>query len=156
VQAAIKALAPALKRLSGPLSKLDPAKLPMGQVADLLYDLRQSAKLLTTTVAGFDDVIPPAIKALEEHFIQSLKVGEASGVQGMRSRVQVTDDPVPVVKPEAWSKLYAYIARTKQWELLNKAINRAAVKERWAAKKQVPGVDVFHVKKVSCTKLGGK
>ena len=53
-------------------------------------------------------------------------------------------------------KFYAHLKKTGDFELLNRALNRAAVNERWAAHKQVPGVGKFHVKKVSCTKLGGK
>jgi hypothetical protein len=77
-------------------------------------------------------------------------------VQGQAARVQVTDSAVPTVEAEGWPKLYAYIKRTGSFDLLNRAVNRSAVTERWDNKKQVPGVTVFHVKKVSCTKLGGK
>jgi hypothetical protein len=155
VQAASKALAPAVKHLTMALAKVRLAKAtPLGAAADLLYDLRQTAKLVPNLSAPFDDVITPYIKALEDHFINQLKVGEASGVQGMHSRVQITDSPIPVV--EDWAKFYAYLLKTKSVDLLNKAVNRAAVKERWENKKQVPGVGVFHAKNVSCTKLSGK
>lgn len=154
VIAASKALAPAVKRLNKALAKLDPAKLPVGTASDLLYDLEQVCRLVPNLAAPFNDVINPAIKALEDHFIQALKVGESSGVQGMHSRVQVTESAVPNV--EDWSKFYAYIAKNKAFELLNKAVNRVAVRERWEAKKQVPGVGKFIAKKVSCTKLSGK
>ena len=152
--AATKALAPAIKRLTKTLGSLDPAKLPAGAVADTLYDLRQTSKLLKGIITPFDDVIDPAVKTLEEHFIQTLSVDESTGVQGQKSRVQVTASVIPVV--EDWSKFYAHIKKTGGFELLNRAVNRAAVTERWDAKKQVPGVGKFTAKKVSCTKLGGK
>lgn len=157
VETASRALAPALKRLTKALGKLKLEELVLnspGAAADLLYDLRQTSKLVPNLSAPFDDVLEPHIKSLEEHFIQRLEAGEASGVQGARSRVQVTVSAVPSV--EDWAKFYAYIAKTKSFELLNKAPNRTAIAERWDAKKQVPGVGAFHVKKVSCTKLNGK
>ena len=77
-------------------------------------------------------------------------------MQGARSRVQVTDSPVPVIKPKDWNKFYAYVAKTKQWELLGRKVSTEAIRERWNAKQQVKFVGVFHAKKVSCTKLGGK
>jgi hypothetical protein len=154
LRAALKALTPASKRLAKALGMLDPSRLQFGAAADLLYELRGLGKQLGALSAPFDDVLGPAIKALEEHFVNSLKVGEASGVQGFAARVQVTDNPVPVVKN--WAKFYEHIRKTKSFELLNRAVNRAAVKERWDMKKQVPGVDVFHAKNVSCTKLSGK
>lgn len=72
----------------------------------------------------------------------------------MRSRVQITENSVPVVAD--WTKFYAHIKKTGSFELLNRAVNRESVKERWELKKQVPGVTAFHAKKVSCTVLRGK
>jgi len=159
VTAAQNMLAPAAKRLAKALALLTPEALPgmpVGSVADLLYDLRATAKLVPALYAPFEDAISPALKALEDHFVATLKVGEASGVQGVHSRVQVTESAVPVVRPEDWEKFYAYVAKTKQWELLTHAVSRAAVTERWEQKRQVPFVGVFRAKKISCTKLSGK
>lgn len=154
ISAASKALAPAVKRLTKSLAALDPASLPIGALADTLYDLRQLTKQLNSITAPFDDALTPAVKLLEEHFVQTLAVGESSGVQGLKSRVQVTDSVIPVV--EDWPKFYAAIKKTGSFELLNRAVNRTAVQERWDAHKEVPGVGKFHAKKVSCTKLSGK
>lgn len=154
VEAARKALAPAAKRLAKALGSLDPKAIPVGARADLLYELRAVKGMVPALAAPFDDAVTPAVKALEEDFIQTLMVGEASGVQGATARVQVTESAVPVVEPEGWPKLYAYIKRTGSFELLNRAVNREAVKERWDQKKQIPGVTAFHAKRVSCTKLG--
>jgi hypothetical protein len=148
------ALAPAVKRLTKALAALNPEALPIGAASDLLYDLRGLSSQLNAVTAPFEDVTKPAVKLLEDFFIDSLAVGESSGVQGMHSRSQVTDSAVPVVND--WTAFYKHIAKTKSWELLNKAVNRAAVTERWDLKKQVPGVGVFHAKRVSCTKLNGK
>lgn len=154
VTAASKAIAPAVKRLKTALSSIDPSKLPIGALSDLLYDLRQVGKLMNTITSPIDEVVTPAIKLVEEHFIQTLAVGESSGVQGHKSRVQVTDAVIPTI--EDWTKFYAHIKKTGEFELLNRAVNKAAVSERWEAKKNVPGVGKFHAKKVSCTKLSGK
>lgn len=155
---ASKALAPAVKRLSKILAKLAPADAPVGLVADVLYDLKQLSKVLNALTAPFDDLLLPSVKSTEEHFVQTLAVGESSGVQGMRSRVQVTEAVIPVVETssDGWTKLYAHIKKTGHFDLLNKALNKTAVQERWEQKKQVPGVGKFHAKKVSVTKLGGK
>ena len=155
VAEAMRALAPAVRRLKKALST-DYTKLNVGAVADLLYTLRTTTQLLNVITAPFDDILKPAIKAVEEYFVNTLEAGESSGVQGRFSRVQVTPHDIPVVNAAGWPKLYAYIKRTGSFELLNRAINREAVKERWAQKKQVPGVTVFHDKRVSCTKLGNK
>ena len=156
IKAASKALAPAVRRLEKALKGFDPATLPVGALVDLLYALRQTAQLPKTLVAPFDDLLGPIEKAVQEHFINTLAVGESSGVQGQLSRVQVTSSDVPVVKPEDWNKFFAYVASTKQWELLQHKVNTEAVRERWKNKKQVKFVGTYTAKKVSCTKLGGK
>lgn len=154
LEAASKALDPAIKRLKKDLAKLDLKKLPGGAVADLLYDLRAVKSMLNALTKPLEEVLDPCCKEIEEHFIQTLEIGESSGLQGMHSRVQITESVVPVVQD--WDKFYAHIQKTKSFELLNRAVNRKAVEERWENKKQVPGVDKFHAKKVSCTKLSGK
>lgn len=154
VNTAAIALTPAIKRLGRLLGKLDPATLPVGAAADLLYDLRQLGKTAAALTVPLLEVTVPATKALEDYFVDTLRVGESSGVQGMRSRIQITEDFVPTV--EDWDLFYKHIKRTGDFDLLNKAVNRAAVRERWDAKKQVPGTGKFIAKKVSCTKLGGK
>ena len=154
VAAAQKALAPAVKRLTKILQKLSVDKLPFGTVADMLYDLKQLSKILGALTAPFDDLLLPSVKITEEHFVQKLAVGESSGVQGLKSRVQVTESVIPVV--EDWTKFYAHIKKTNEFELLNRAPNKAAITERWDSKRQVPGIGKFHSKRVSCTKLGGK
>lgn len=156
VEAATKALMPAVKRLTKATQDLDPKELPAGGVVDLLYDLRGVGKLLSTIIAPFEDVLTPAVKMLEEHFVNTLAVGESSGLQGMYSRVQITESPIPLLPPENKEAFYKYVAKTKQWDLLPSGVNRAAVLERWTNKKAVPGVGKMIVKKVSCTKLSGK
>ena len=153
VALATKALAPAAKRLEKVLAGLDPVKLPTGALADALYDLKALGKLLSSITAPFDDFLPATVKAVEDHFVNTLAVGESSGVQGFQSRVQVTESLVPVVKPENWMKFWQYVAKTKQWDLLPRQVSKDAVRERWDNKRQVKFVDTFHAKKVSCTKL---
>lgn len=154
VQAAAKILGPALTRLNKALLNLDPRDYAVGAVADLLGEIRLVAKMVPNLNAPFGDILDPTIKTLEDHFVNTLAVGESSGVQGMRSRVQVTESIIPTV--DNWPKFYEHIRKTKSFDLLNRAVNRAAVGERWDAKKQVPGVGKFHAKKVSVTKLRGK
>jgi hypothetical protein len=155
LRAAERALAPALARFKK-AAAVDPAKVKAGALTDYLYALHQADKQLAALTAPFDDVLGPTVKAIEDHFIKTLAVGESSGVQGMTARVQVRDSKVPVVKAQDWLSFLAYVAKTKQWDLLQHSISKEAVRERWKAKKQVKFVGTFTAKKVSCTKLGGK
>ena len=154
VRAAQKALAKAQQRLSRELPRIDPKKCAVGALSDFLYELRATGQALNSIATPFAELLAPCAKAIEDHFVATLPVGESSGVQGYLARVQITDTPIPVVAD--WDKFYAHIRKAKAFELLNKAVNRKAVQERWDNKKQVPGVTAFHAKKVSCTKLSKK
>lgn len=154
VAAAQKALSPAVKRLTKVLGTLNLAKLPVGVVADALYDLKQLSKVIGVLTAPFDDLVLPSVKTAEEHFVATLAVGESSGVQGAKSRIQINENTIPVIND--WPAFYKHIAKTKEFELLNKAPNRLAIQERWDVKKNVPGVGKFIAKKVSVTKLTRK
>ncbi len=154
IKAAQKALKPAVSRLTTALKKLDPKKIAVGALADLLYELRSTASSLNVITVSVTDVVVPAVKLIEEHFINQLPVGESSGVQGYAARVQITSSPIPQVRAEDWEKFFKYVAKTGQWELLTHNLSREAVRERWDAKKQVKFVTTFNKKNVSCTKLG--
>ena len=159
--AASKALAPAVKRLKR-LLELDPKALPVGKASDLLYDVREAkAQAAHLVDALVDDILTPVVKALEEHFIMTLAVDEATGVQGGHSRVQVTQQVVPVFPGDDAGKgreaFLKHVLKTKQFDLLKAdIIARDAVRERWDNKAQVPGVTKFIAKRVSCTKLNGR
>lgn len=118
-----------------------------GVRADLLYTLREKRLALQRQCEMFDK----AESALENYFIESLPVSDATGLSGSRAKVQVNSKNVPQV--EDWPKFYNYVARTKSFEFLQRRLNEKAIKERWENKKAVPGVGVFIAKKVSCTKL---
>ena len=59
------------------------------------------------------------------------------------------DEPI-ISKPEL---LYRHIKKTGNFDLLRRQVNPAAVKERWADGKKVPGVQKFPVVSLSVTKV---
>lgn len=123
-----------------------PPKNP-GAMADLLYLAREDRLRLQKIV----DQIESLEKDLKAHFIDNLSKKDSTGVAGKRARVQIVTEDVPQV--EDWEATYAYIKKKGEFDLLNRALNKAAVKARWEAKKEVPGVRHFTVSKVSVTKV---
>jgi len=119
----------------------------LGACADLLFTLK--AKRLAAQKAV--DAIEVEEKALKEHLIQNLPKSEASGVAGKLARVTVTKKTIAQVKD--WDKFYAYIAKTKQWELMQRRVSDTAILERWERKVKVPGVEPFQVPTISMNKL---
>lgn len=119
----------------------------LGACADKLYQLRALRLAEQKKV----DAIEAEESALREHIISTLPKSEASGVAGKVARVAVLTKTVAQVQD--WDALYKYVARTKQFDLLQRRVSDAAVKARWEDGKAVPGVDKFNAVTVSVTKL---
>lgn len=114
---------------------------------DKYYTLQQKrykAQAVVKTIALEEN-------ALEEHILKTLPVGDRTGVAGKVARVSIELKEIPQVKD--WPKFYAHILKTKSFELLNKAVNSKAVKERWKSGKTVPGTDKFIRKVLSVHKV---
>lgn len=129
--------------------KLPPGfKLPktLAQCADLLYELQEERKVIEKSAKALED----KEKALRAHLINTLPKSEARGITGKKANARIVTEDVPRV--EDWPKFYAFIKKENAFEFLNKALNKAAVKERMEAKKPVPGVGTFRAVKVSLTK----
>ncbi len=123
-------------------------KLPttIGGCVDLLYKLRQ-ARIEQQKRA---DAIKAQETALEEYIFSNYKSQGIDGVRGKVAMVSIKELTVPTVVD--WDKFYAYIARNKAWELLQKRPGAEACRERWALGKAIPGVEQFRKLNLSVTK----
>lgn len=149
-----------LKKLVDRIVEEDPAehftksdfKIPKSLAAcsDLLYSIRDKRLELEREV----NKLKANETALKDHFINALPKDDATGIRGKLAQViiQTTDEPTA----EDWSKITRHITKTGSFDLLQRRLNNAAIKERWANGKKVPGIGSFKVVSVSCTKIGGK
>lgn len=118
--------------------------------ADFLYELdRNDLKKLRDEYNKMDKFV----KKLEAWFVQEFQ-GDQRGVAGKVGRVEVKSKEIASV--EDWEKFYAFLAKKKEFDLLNKAINQRAVQERWEQRKEIPGVGKFVKKVISLTGVKGK
>lgn len=118
----------------------------MGACADRLFDVRE-ARLQAKKIA---DELEAEEKAIKEHIINNLSK-DSTGAAGKHHRVQIVPKEIPQV--EAWDKLYPYIKKNDAFDLLQRRLNEAAVRERLENKKKIPGVILFPTKSVSLTKI---
>lgn len=115
--------------------------------ADLLGTTRESRLELEKQVA----VLKAQETALREYLVLKLPRNDATGIAGQDWRVQREMTPEPTV--EDWDKLWAHIKKTGDFDLLHKRLGAEAVRERWMAKKKVPGVGVFNRVWLSLSKV---
>ena len=88
--------------------------------------------------------------ALEAKLLEELPASDADGICGRAWRATIKSKRVPTIQD--WAKLTAYVRRSGNFELFHRRVNTEAVTELWDAKRQVPGITGFTVKKVSITK----
>lgn len=126
-----------------------PTKIPknFGAAADLLYVTREDRLRLSKIV----DTMEAFEKKLKKHFIDNLSKKESTGAAGKVARAQIVVSDEPAAQD--WDETYKHIKKTGNFDLLNRALNKAAVKARWEAGKEVPGVGHFPTVKVSITKV---
>jgi len=118
-----------------------------GACADRLFKLSEERAALNRKVEKIEE----EEKAIKEHLIKNLPKDDSRGVLGKLAKAEIKTKHTPTVKD--WDLLYKHILRTKDFSLMQRRVSDAAVKERWEAKKTVPGVDVLTVVKVSITKI---
>lgn len=116
-----------------------------GACADKLNELRQK-RLEQEKIAA---VFAAEESALREHIIANLPKSEGGAI-GKEYKVQVIMKVVPRV--EDWEKFYAYIAKFKRFDMLQRRPSDAAIQELWDDKKKVPGVVQFQAVTLSLTK----
>lgn len=119
----------------------------MGACADRLYELRLKRLEEQKKVKLLED----EEKALKNYIIQSLPKSEASGVAGRLARVTVVTKEVPQI--EDWEAFYKYVKKTNSFDLMQRRLADDAIKERWAAGKEIPGVNHFQAVSVSINKV---
>lgn len=136
-------------------------KLPksLGACVDKYHQFRQQRLLEQKEV----DELKKTEKAIQEHIIDNLDKRDEGGAVGREYKGVVKTETQYIV--EDWDKFYAHIKKTGEFDLLNRALNQAAVKERVAMQdppkrnadkwrpKLPPGVGRFTVKKLSVTKV---
>lgn len=130
-------------------SKPPAFKIPkkLANVADMLYETRLSRLAIQKQV----DELTRQEGLLKSHLIENLPKSEASGIAGLVARAKIDTQDVPRVVD--WELFHAYVKKTGDFSLMQRRVSSEAIKERWEAGKKLPGVDVFKVVTVSCTKV---
>jgi hypothetical protein len=89
--------------------------------------------------------------ALERELIDSIPKADLQGAFGKTASVKLDMRQVPTAQD--WDKLYAHIKKTGAFDLLQKRLSTTACKDRWEAKRAIPGVEPFTVIKLKLSKL---
>jgi hypothetical protein len=114
--------------------------------ADLIYQTREERLREQGDVREKEEYE----KALKAHLVAEMPADQTV-VGGKFAVARIENEDVWTVTD--WGALYKYIKRKGAFDLLNRALNKAAVDARMEdEKKGIPGIGTFRVTKVSVTK----
>ena len=84
---------------------------------------------------------------LKDHLISSLRHNGMSALGGKAGMVKLGKSEEP--EPLDWAQIWAYMKQNDAMELVQKRLGSTAVKERWEAGEQIPGIGKRDVYKLS-------
>ena len=124
-----------------------PAPKTLGAATDEMWALREEKRKL-----GIEEKrIETAIKALEETIFGLLDAQDTRKAEGKKASVSIGEAIVGNV--EDWDALWPWIAKTKNFHLIQKRVSDPGLRELWALNKVVPGVQPFTKRTLSVRSL---
>ena len=140
------------KKAGKPTAKAPLIKVPenIGAAVDLLDTLRDERLRIGAELAHVKE---------KEDFVEAAifnKFGkqDLEGARGKQAQASISRRESPRIEDD--QRFFAYVKRTGQIDLLQRRLSSEAVKERWKAGKEVPGVGKFTKIELSLTKLRSK
>lgn len=122
----------------------------LGACVDKLMDLDLKAKSIKAALSKVEE----ESRALENHLLDTFPKDDLNGASGKKARAEIERTPVPT--PEDWTKVYAYIRKSGDFDLLHKRLSTTACRERWADNVVIPGVGRFVKLGIKLSKVKAK
>ena len=88
--------------------------------------------------------------AYKNHIIALLREASLEGGRGEGANASITVDDVPTAKN--WDEIWAHIEENDAHDMVQRRLSSQAVKLRWEAGEEVPGIEHFTVEDLSLTK----
>jgi hypothetical protein len=89
--------------------------------------------------------------AASTQLIAQLRLQSITSIGGKAARATLAKNEVPHVKD--WDAFYAHIAKTKQFDLLERRPGKLACSSRWEDGVEIPGVEKFPVYTITLSKV---
>lgn len=124
-----------------------PAPMTLGQATDKMWALREEKRALAVEEKRIDT----ALKELEETIFSLLDAQDTRKAEGKKASVSIGEAIVANV--EDWDALWPWIAKTKNFHLIQKRVSDPGMRELWALKKTIPGVQPFTKRTLSVRSL---
>lgn len=121
--------------------------LTLGAASDLIWALREKKRLLDKDVKSLE----ADIAALTLTIFDLLDAQDSRKAEGKKAAISV--NYVEVGNVTDWDALWPWIAKTKNFHLIQKRVSDPGLREQWALGKKTPGVEPFTKRSLSITSL---
>jgi hypothetical protein len=121
--------------------------MTLGAATDKMWALREEKRLLAVE----EKRINTELTALETTILGLMDAQDTRKAEGKKAGVSIGEAVVGNV--EDWDTLWAWIAKTKNFHLIQKRVSDPGLRELWSLKKVVPGVQPFTKRTLSVRSL---
>lgn len=119
----------------------------LGNAIDQMWALREEKRALDAQIK----TVEADIKALETDMFGLLDAQDTRKAEGKNASVSINESVVCNV--EDWDALWPWIAKTKNFHLIQKRVSDPGMRELWALKKVIPGTQPFTKRTLSLKSL---
>ena len=109
----------------------------LGAATDKMWKLREEKRVLEAQIK----TIETSMKELEGTVFKLLDAQDTRKAEGKSASVSITESVVANV--ENWDAFWPWLAKTKNFHLVQKRVSDPGMRELWALGKVVPGVQPF-------------
>lgn len=130
------------------LAKVTTRLVPtLGNTIDQMWALREKKRALDAQIK----VVEADIKALETDMFGLLDAQDTRKAEGKNASVSINESVVCNV--EDWDALWPWIAKTKNFHLIQKRVSDPGIRELWSLGKTIPGTQPFTKRTLSLKSL---
>lgn len=133
--------------LEKPRARKGAAKPTLGATIDTMWGLREKKRALDAQVKTLEG----EIKDLESTMFELLDAQDTRKAEGKNASVSIGESVVCTV--EDWDALWPWIAKTKNFHLIQKRVSDPGMRELWGMGKVIPGTQPFTKRTLSIRSL---
>lgn len=119
----------------------------MGLCADFYHEVRELRLAMAKEVAE----VEAREKEIKEHIIANLSKSLDTGAAGLKYRAQIVMKASPRIAD--WGIFCSFVRKNDRFDLLQKRVSDTGIKDLWADRADVPGIERVNVPDVSITKI---
>lgn len=119
----------------------------MGLCADFYHEVRELRLAMAKEVAE----VEAREKEIKEWIIANLSKSLDTGAAGLKYRAQIVMKASPRIAD--WGVFCSYVRKNDRFDLLQKRVSDTGIKDLWADRADVPGIERVNVPDVSITKI---